>query len=226
MNPLDPIAPGSPAASGELPDIARCMLSVFPTPVVNYRWPDAAGLNTGLEAVIASASERRPSLVKSNVGGWHSGLDFLNWDTAPTRELRTRLQRFVVQLTRLVLKPEVKDRKAHFQLNGWANRMQRGDYHAPHSHPGSFWSGVYYVTGTEEVEGHPMSGKLELMDPRAAAGTVDAQETNLCGRYLFSPVAGQMIVCPSWLLHWVHPHFGDKPRVSVAFNVGFELQSA
>lgn len=213
-----------PADQTQSPD--GTLISLFPSPVLHQRFPDVDPLNEALEAEIRRLATETASVNTSNVGGFHSGPDFLNRDTPCVVELRARLQRVTVELTKRVLRPSAGQRQLHFELLGWANRLGPGDYHAAHSHPGFFWSGVYYVTDNDRVPEHPLSGRLEIMDPRGAASVADPQETTLYGRYLLDPVAGQLVVFPAWLSHCVHPYRGTGDRLSIGFNVRFQLRAA
>lgn len=202
---------------GTLP-VAKHMISAFATPVVNFRWPDTQDLNGELENLILDLEQAEPGVGRSNVGGWHSGLGFLDRSEDCVVGLRGRLAAFVHDLNAAVLEPNADRRPEDFVLQAWANVLRHGDYNGPHSHPNAFWSGVYYVTGNETLDDHPFSGKLELADPRPGASLTYAEQTRLYGRFLLSPVPGQMIVFPSWLQHWVHPYRGDGVRISIAFN--------
>jgi hypothetical protein len=33
-----------------------------------------------------------------------------------------------------------------------------------------------------------------------------------------SPAEGMLLLFPAWLDHFVHPHAGSEPRISIAFN--------
>ena len=199
--------------------VAKYMISAFATPIVNYRWQDTDGLDAALQTLILELEQSAPSVERSNVGGWHSDLDFLERHDDSVVDLRRRLEAFVRDLNAAVLEENADRRPQDFTLQGWANVLRRGGYNGPHSHPNAFWSGVYYVTGNETLDGHPFSGKLELVDPRPGASLSYAEQTRLYGRFLLSPTAGQMILVPAWLQHWVHPYHGDGARISIAFNV-------
>jgi len=69
------------------------------------------------------------------------------------------------------------------------------------------------------VAGQPFSGKLEFVDPRPAATMIVLDNNRLYGRQMFDPVAGTMVVFPSWLQHQVHPFFAPGERISISFNV-------
>lgn len=206
--------------------IASSVVSVFATPLVNHLWPDSDALNRELAELVLRVSSSHPGIQRSNVGGWHSTLDFMNWDFECVRTLRGRLQRFVAELTRRFLRPLEPGQALHFELDGWANVLRHGQYCSLHSHPNSFWSGVYYVTANPGLAEHPQSGKLELVDPRPGASTAYAEHTTLSGRLLLSPAAGQMVIFPAWLQHCVHPYFGAGERISIAFNVRFDVRKA
>ena len=36
--------------------------------------------------------------------------------------------------------------------------------------------------------------------------------------YEWSPRTGDLVIFPSWLVHWVTPYQSDRPRLSVSFN--------
>jgi uncharacterized protein (TIGR02466 family) len=109
--------------------------------------------------------------------------------------------------------------RADFDLLAWADINRRGSYHASHSHPGSHWSGVYYVgCGTPDV-GRPANGTLELADPRPAASAALIPGFDFGYRERIDPVPGLMLIFPSWHLHLVYPFYGDGERTSVAFTL-------
>lgn len=66
-------------------------------------------------------------------------------------------------------------------------------------------SGVYYVSVPEDA------APIIFSDPRGPHPPFDGTET-------IRPVAGDLILFPSWLQHQVPPTPGDDPRLSIAFN--------
>ncbi|MEO0575093.1 MAG: TIGR02466 family protein [Pseudomonadota bacterium] len=198
--------------------MSKHILPAFHTPLANYRWPQSDAHNQELQGHILTLEENDGGVVRSNVGGWHSGSNFFDDDSDCIRKLREQLLAFVDQLTEQVCGRECTLGLAP-EISGWANVLREGQYNSPHSHPNAMWSGVYYVTENPAIDGHPFSGKLELMDPRPGASIQYQDNNKLYGRFLLSPVAGQMIIFPSWLVHHVHPYFGSDARISIAFNV-------
>jgi uncharacterized protein (TIGR02466 family) len=205
--------------------LAERVRSAFATPVVNYMWPDSEGLNAELAEFIKNSSKDASGDVRSNVGAWHSGSDFLDRDEPCVRALAARIRAIDRALAPAFFEQDEHGALPARRLTGWANVLPPGGYHIPHVHPESFWSGVYYVNGNDPVEGHPMSGKLELLDPRMGGGLSAPVRTPLYGRLLYDPEPGQMILFPSWLQHFVHPYFGRSERITVAFNLSLVVRS-
>ena len=197
-------------------EFSKYVLPVFVTPVVNYRWPDSEELNAHLREHILALEKTQESVNKSNVGGWHSSLDFLASDAEVIAPLRERLWNFTQDLFQQFSRP---DQEFKFRIEGWANVLRNGEYHSVHSHPNATWSGVYYVNGNEEVADKPLSGRFELHDPRPAESLNYADSSVLYGRFLLNPQPAQMLVFPAWMQHQVHPYFGDKERITIAFNI-------
>jgi len=96
-------------------------------------------------------------------------------------------------------------------LRGWATVHEGGSFHLPHSHPSHSLSGVYYVRTP------PDSGEVIFEDGRGPLPPFD-------NRIRISPVAGDIILFPSWLLHSVMPTIGDETRISIAFNFDGEWE--
>src|SRR5215471_10512157 len=83
-------------------DLAHCSAIFFGTPMIAYPWPESDNLNEALREVILVKEEESKGLVRSNVGGWHSGTDFFAWDAECVRTLRSRVQQLTVSLTRRI----------------------------------------------------------------------------------------------------------------------------
>ena len=101
-----------------------------------------------------------------------------------------------------------------------------GNYNAPHIHPESAWSGVYYVDAGDSDATDPHSGCLELLDPRPAASGVNTPGDPFGHPVRIVPRAGLLVVFPSWLTHWVHPHSGSRERIAISFNVSATSKNA
>ena len=119
------------------------------------------------------------------------------------------------------------ERRPYWQVvEVWANVQRKGGSNAAHPHPGSFWSGVYYVDVGDMSQGQ-RGGELQLFDPRGCLPRMLApylrysmSELHDAGRNIsFTPSAGQCVLFPGWLFHAVNFYTGSTPRISVAFNL-------
>ena len=192
----------------------------YPTPIGRFRIPDAESTNRELRQIILDREAKYPSDNYANVGGWHSTADLLDWAGASVTTVKTSMLEAVGHM--VGVSTEGKAPRGMVRLTAWANVTRRGHYHRVHNHPSSVWSGVYYVTDGGDSPNHPLSGVLELCDPRPFTEMVPAPG-NPCGqRVIFRAEAGTMIVFPDWLYHFVNPFYGDGERISIAFNMQWQ----
>ncbi|MFL6446946.1 MAG: 2OG-Fe(II) oxygenase family protein [Bryobacteraceae bacterium] len=188
----------------------------YPTLIGQLRVPDPEVMNQELEALILAEEVEYASLGRSNIRGWHSRPDFLNRAESAVCGLKTWL---VWGLRRMIdASAGANAFGGTLSVSGWATICRAGAYHAPHSHPDSAWSGVYYVNGGSDSPDQPLSGYLEFLDPRAGADAVTAPGDPYGEPFRVRPQPGLLVLFPSWLYHWVHPYTGQTPRIAVSFN--------
>ncbi len=197
-------------------DPRRDMLMAFATPIAQMRIAECDEINPGLRRAILENEVANPGNSRSNVGGWHSSDDLLDWPQAEFAVLKSSFEAAARNMMTVIAGG--KPFEIEMALSSWANVSRHGSYHQPHSHARNHWSGVYYVDA-----GHPdpkwhKSGQIELQDPRERA-EMAATPLNPFGRTVAVPArAGMMVVFPSWLTHWVNPYYGEGERISIAFN--------
>jgi uncharacterized protein (TIGR02466 family) len=188
----------------------------FPTLIGRVRLPDADTMNQGLRALILEEEAQYPSLGRSNIGGWHSRPDFLH---RPDDNVAALTSWIAWALRRMISASASQDAfKGTLSITAWAAVCRAGAYHAPHSHPDSAWSGVYYVDSGAENPDQPLSGMLEFLDPRAGVEAVSAPGDPYGEPFRIRPQSGLLVLFPSWLFHWVHPYTGETPRIAISFN--------
>jgi uncharacterized protein (TIGR02466 family) len=188
----------------------------FPTPIARVQLPDTEAMNEELRALILTEESEYPSLGRSNIGGWHSRPDFLHREDDHVAALTSWIIWALRQMVR-----GTTGRNAFtgtLSISAWATVCRAGAYHAPHSHPDSAWSGVYYVDSGSEQPDRPLSGMLEFLDPRAGAEAVTAPGDLYGEPFRIRPQSGELVMFPSWLYHWVHPYAGITPRIAISFN--------
>uniref|UniRef100_Q01WN3 2OG-Fe(II) oxygenase n=1 Tax=Solibacter usitatus (strain Ellin6076) TaxID=234267 RepID=Q01WN3_SOLUE len=189
---------------------------VFPTLIGRFRVPDADSMNRDLHTLILAEEARYTSLGRSNIGGWHSRPDFLGLREPAVSALTSWLTwglRHMIDAS-----AGANTFQGTLSVSAWATLSRAGAYHAPHSHPDSAWSGVYYVDAGDESVGQPLSGVLEFLDPRSGVDAVTAPGDPYGEPFRVRPQAGLIVVFPSWLYHWVHPYAGHTPRIAISFN--------
>ena len=192
------------------------VMPAFPTLIGRLQVPDAELMNQNLKALIMAEEREYASVGQSNIGGWHSRSDFLCRREPAVSALSTWL--------RWALRRMIDGTAGANAFQGalstyaWATICRAGAYHAPHSHPDSAWSGVYYVDPGCGPADQPLSGVLEFLDPRAGVEAVTAPGDPYGEPVRIRPQAGLLLIFPSWLFHWVHPYAGQTPRVAVSFN--------
>jgi len=102
--------------------------------------------------------------------------------------------------------------------NMWANINPPGGYNAPHIHPNSLFSGVYYIKAPKN------SGDLVCNEPRAGAQLnmptrkPGKPPKDLWREVHFEPKEGRIIMFPFYLWHCVEPNLSNDIRISVSFN--------
>src|ERR1051326_1677278 len=184
--------------------------------------PNYASLNPELECAIMKRRDAGVANRISNMGGWQSLPDFLDWPESPIIQLKAEIDRSIQQINARPLLLERRNepaKRVSYQAYGWANVNRSGDYNMLHSHPGCDWSVVYYVATGNPSDDNPMSGRIELRDPRPAAVFANMPGFKSGQPMLIKPQAGLMLTFPAWIEHQVHPFTGDGNRISIAINV-------
>jgi len=195
----------------------------FPTPIYFKDLDDSQSLNQFLKTrIYAWRDQDKAGIVRSNardIGAWHS---------PTTMNVREEFQLFVTQVDTCVNElyaDQMYSREYQSScLNMWANINQKSGYNRSHIHPGSLWSGVYYVQTPKDC------GRIIFQEPRPQAQILqpaqrkDAEQAAEHWSEVFhEAIAGRLILFPSWLRHEVEPNMSSLAgptgdRISVSFN--------
>lgn len=207
---------------------------LFPVPFAFDRHPAPDRLNAALRALFLQREGdgvANPSPYTERNGAlFESRFDLFRWTEPEIGELRefclSRLLQVVQQLNG---HPPEHMRRLRMSVEAWFHVTRRHGYFGVHNHPNASWSGVYCVDAGQPDAGADDSGKLTFLHPHAqsAMHTDHGNDTlrppfnvQHVG-YLLEP--GQLVLFPSWLLHFVTPFAGEGTRITVAFNVAFAL---
>ena len=125
--------------------------------------PDAATLNAALSNTIFEREKAHPGTQHSNLGGWQSDWEMDRWGGAAAIKLLAIGRNTA---NRITTDRQGKPVSIAWKANMWANINRSGHGNEFHSHPGSFWSAVYYVDDGGIGADPSLGGELEFMDPR------------------------------------------------------------
>lgn len=100
-------------------------------------------------------------------------------------------------------------------LVGWATVMRAQGHQSAHIHPTGWLSGVYYVTVPDLVQrgDNAHRGWIEFGRPPAHFNTTVEPDI-----HFIEPVAGTLILFPSYIYHRTVPYDDDALRISIAFD--------
>jgi uncharacterized protein (TIGR02466 family) len=191
---------------------------LFPSQVWHTDLAHCDDLNASLLTEISALRKSTKSIKKSNELGWHSPTNMHK------REGFKQLCDSIHAMADVVAESMKlrADRRLVIETF-WVNANPKHAYNSLHEHPRSVLSGVYYVQADEK------SGRLRFRDPRGAKRMNPWQvqpkaETDVrhWDRVPYEPVAGRLILFPSWLEHDVESNGSDLERISISFNMGLQ----
>ncbi len=192
---------------------------LFSSPLLRFQVADHEDLNAALLAEGAAMRAEDGGVSKSNRRGWHSTGNLFARQSDCIIDLRAAAEMSVLTATRK-LTNKVDPETLKMKLFGWMNVNPQGGYNAPHTHPGAHWSGVYYVSQPDTEDGS--SGMIEFVAPRVDLPHWEILKTSAFRlKKRIRPAAGEIILFPSYLVHWVYPNETDAERVTIAFNATF-----
>ena len=217
------VASNDSLAAGSLENAFK-VTSYFPTLVFSLDIPDSELLNNRLiEAIYAERERDRTGVRKSNyaeLGGWHSQVK-LHKDPR-----YAGLVEYVDAAAAMMSRELGYHRSYRLRIGTmWSIVNPPGGSNRPHIHPGCIWSGVYYVQSPRN------SGQIEFIDPRTqnlmspVKYIPNRKRPRICWtKVQYKPVAGRMLIFPSWLYHTVAPNRSrakgkDADRIVVSFNL-------
>ena len=207
------------------------IMSAFASPIAESQMPNCDLLNVRLRELFLRW-EQDTRRVRSSVptpvikvGVYES--DFSLFEN-PESEIQT-LAHFCLQYVGLVIQQlnNYSNEEMHrlrIYHHSWYHLTRRGGYTAQHNHPMASWSGVYCVDPGDPVLDKPNSGTLRFLETRTTAsmyldpGNAHWRTPYGFGEAAFNLRAGQLLLFPSYLLHEVAPYYGERERITVAFN--------
>ena len=191
-------------------------LDLWPTQMLRQRLPGAEKANPILAQEIEKLEAGNAELTTD-----YREQNFLAMEHPAVGWLRDCVNRATVNY----LRRQGIDYQVDWSLQAWPNVNRLGDYHDPHNHPHAYLSGTYYVAVPESraklrTRSDVRPGCISFYDPRASANmTAIKGDGQIEAEYTVSPKAGEILLWPAFLLHFVHPNLSEEPRLSISFNV-------
>jgi len=178
--------------------------SLWPTQILEIRRDTVDILAAALELL------PDPEIIDSYAGvrPWASRFDLHQ------REPFSALSREIIDITSRYLELQGLRWQSLWIDELWVNAQFQAQNHIMHTHPNSWFSGVYYLQCPEN------SQRLLFTDPRPQAAV-----NRLLGSgqtWAHEPRAGDLLTWPSWLQHqtvsWTRQPLRE-PRISVSWNL-------
>jgi uncharacterized protein (TIGR02466 family) len=202
---------------------------LFGVPLLSLSYERAGELNPELQRLIFDLEGKEPSVKQSNRGGWQSAKTFQFINREAVREILSVIHTGVYILMEEMIGTEALGKLDEaWNISAWANINRNAHFNGVHFHVGGFWSGVYYVAvGADSQESATGSGNIVFRNPTLAAAlahTISAPkplQESFRTEWSIRPSPGLLLIFPSWFEHWVTPHTGCNPRLSIAFDISF-----
>jgi uncharacterized protein (TIGR02466 family) len=190
---------------------------LFETNILHGHLTGSEPLSAALEAVIRARREAEPGIERSNVGGWHSRTDMLDWGGPAAAKLADTAVKMAKRVS------VFGGAEPEWSARMWANVSPPGALNMSHAHPGVLWAAVYYVAVGEAGQG----GELYLEDPRFPVPQMTYPGFRAVGadgapqdvEHRIAPKRGDLILFPAWMRHGVRPWLGEGERISIAMNL-------
>ena len=184
---------------------------IFKTPLY---YTDLKLDNKAMANYCLSLSKKHKGRTVSNVGGWQS--NNLQGEHLVLNELFEDIEHYSNEFAKsLNIKIPLK------LENIWININEYKDWNMVHNHPGSTFSGVYYVnefknSGSLNFE-NGYSNSLQCIWPDYKIEKFNVY--NSLWRKV-PPIKNNLIIFPSFLNHFVSPNMNkNKKRISISFNI-------
>lgn len=194
------------------------VIEAFAQPLLKYQWPETHDLNGELRNLALELMRGDSGLIISNVGGWTSKKDILELDYPVIETTRSMIMVMIKELMQRVLLTEKTELCEDWSVEGWFNINRPDGYNELHNHgrPPSVWSGIYYVdcgTDDQSLTGRTVFENCHSL-PRNGSTPMGFTQPQM-----IVPQEGQMVLFPASMFHRVESHRGNRPRITLAFNL-------
>ena len=193
---------------------------IFPTPI----WDADLGINN--KELYDWCKQFREidanGVAKANKNGWHSKDILLeeHLHVSPVKDLFSAIMEMTNQATSDY---NYKNTNPIIKIaNSWININDTKEcYTETHVHPGSVFSGVYYVKCTEDSGLIKFDRNFYERFLFHCHGAIEESSELSAEGVLYKPIEGRLLLFPSYLPHSVGKNLDDSERVSISFNIHY-----
>ena len=181
---------------------------IFPLKVYNFLFKDKDRFNSELIKAINKYKKNEDSIEKSNKGGYHSLLDIHLKSIDVFDELNNRILDVV---NGIIIESDYKHLDKIEKLSSmWFIVNKKNDYNTNHMHPGSWFSGAYYVKVPDNE-----SKYLVFEDPIQ----IRNYNQDTPNSYMKKVIEGMLLIFPGWVNHAVPKNDTNEERIVISFNI-------
>lgn len=108
------------------------------------------------DTILAEMSRDQAGVQISNIGGWHSNTQMIDWGGEAARALAFKAMTLADEATVDAGSPQHS--RYGWVPEMWANVSGKGNANFHHTHPGSFWSAVAYIDDGYDGSADPALG--------------------------------------------------------------------
>jgi uncharacterized protein (TIGR02466 family) len=155
--------------------------------------------------------------IMTNRGGWQSN-DLYEKDS----ELKELTNIIIGRIRNLAKNFDYSNPNDLQICNYWININKKNNDNAPHTHPISVISAVYYVKVPENSGEIIFHTPLQNYDEFIFEDMIEKYNAYNSSNYRYIPKTGDLILFPSWLSHNVSANQSEEERISIAFNGNFK----
>ena len=179
---------------------------------------DMASFNAELNAALDRLHPLTGEFLGQSLrGGTQTPDNLFGGGYALVERLRTRIDeavaRYIADLPEDAAHPFLSRRARDFRYAGsWSSRLRNCGFHVNHLHPMGWISSCYYVAVPDVVK-DTQQGWIKFGEP-----SFDVTLKTPIRRVL-QPVAGRLVLFPSYMWHGTVPLQASSPRTTIAFDV-------
>jgi tetratricopeptide (TPR) repeat protein len=177
-----------------------------------------AEFNGELDAYLDSLHPRTREYISQSLrGGTQTPAHLFGAGHELVEHLQERISeavtRYIAGLKEDTSHPFLSRRSGNFRYAGsWSSRLRDCGFHTNHIHPSGWISSCYYVGVPPAVADETSrQGWIKFGEPSIEVG--------LSMRRAIQPVAGRLVLFPSYMWHGTIPFHDAHPRTTIAFDV-------